>query len=88
MPDTVLRADSAFRDNECLRRVTFLREGKGEERELVGLRLGHWSPRRPLCWEKWLVFSNFRNLERWFLKCGQLVRVLPYTPKGGCGFNS
>lgn len=53
MPNSVLRADSAFRDNECLRRVTFLREGKGEERELVGLRLGHWEPQETHVLEKW-----------------------------------
>lgn len=50
MPNSVLRADSAFRENECLRRVTFLREGKGKKRELVGLRLGHWEPSEAPVW--------------------------------------
>lgn len=52
MPNSVLRADSAFRDNECLRRVTFLREGKGERRELVGLRLGLWEPQEAPVWRE------------------------------------
>lgn len=40
MPNSALRTDSEFRGNECLRRVTSLREGKSDKRELVGFSLG------------------------------------------------
>lgn len=44
MPNSALRTDSEFRGNECLRRVTSLREGKSDKRELVGFSLGLWEP--------------------------------------------
>ena len=40
MPNTGLRTDSELRGNECLRSVAFLREVKGDGRELIRTQVG------------------------------------------------
>lgn len=68
MPNSALRTDSEFRGNECLRRVTFFREGKRDKRELVGFSLGLWEPQEAPELINVSIFGVFRNSEVRFKK--------------------
>ena len=60
VPKSVPKTDGEFRGNECLGTVGFLR-GKGDRRELVGLRLGHCTGTS--AGRSGSTFGAFRNSE-------------------------